>query len=63
MLTMAEDIALVKTEKGGELRGLLRNACSQSLGQTALVGGDQLAAVGSSHHPVTFSRSKQPFSG
>ncbi|CAI1731742.1 D-malate degradation protein R [Serratia proteamaculans] len=38
MLTLAGEIDLVEGEQSDELRGLLRITCSQSLGQTALVG-------------------------
>lgn len=38
MLALAGEIDLVEGEQSDELRGLLRITCSQSLGQTALVG-------------------------
>ena len=38
MLVLAGEIDLVEGEQSDELRGLLRITCSQSLGQTALVG-------------------------
>lgn len=38
MLALAGEIDLVEGEPSDELRGLLRITCSQSLGQTALVG-------------------------
>ncbi|WP_431225215.1 LysR family transcriptional regulator [Serratia sp. L9] len=38
MLALAEDIDLVESAQSDDLRGLLRITCSQSLGQTALVG-------------------------
>ncbi|WP_273855381.1 LysR family transcriptional regulator [Serratia liquefaciens] len=38
MLALAGEIDLVEGEQRDELRGLLRITCSQSLGQTALVG-------------------------
>ncbi len=38
MLALAEDIDLVDSAQSDDLRGLLRITCSQSLGQTALVG-------------------------
>ncbi|VDZ58417.1 D-malate degradation protein R [Serratia odorifera] len=38
MLQVAQDIDLAQEESSDELRGLLRITCSQSLGQTALVG-------------------------
>jgi len=38
MLALAGEIDLVESEQSDELRGLLRITCSQSLGQTVLVG-------------------------
>ncbi|TQI81966.1 LysR family transcriptional regulator [Serratia fonticola] len=38
ILALAEDIDLVESAQSDDLRGLLRITCSQSLGQTALVG-------------------------
>ncbi|MFC0226263.1 LysR family transcriptional regulator [Serratia aquatilis] len=38
MLAVAEEIDLVESAQSDDLRGLLRISCSQSLGQTAVVG-------------------------
>lgn len=38
MLALAEEMDLVESERGDDIRGLLRITCSQSLGQTALIG-------------------------
>ena len=48
MLALAGEIDLVEGEQSDELRGLLRITCSQSLGQTALVGA---VAQYLKHHP------------